>query len=133
MLDRNYFGAVSTLYRMSQARWGHERRIFQVRPEVVLERIRWGLRTRHVRPGPSESIPTIGTLLITIATRAEAGLMRNLPSEDDRLAVFAAAVVTHEDAPDECTIYPEDVSSLRRRSAWITAKAGSFCDAEEWR
>jgi hypothetical protein len=59
--------------------------------------------------------------------------MRNIAPEEDRLAVFAAAVVSHEDEPDECTIYPEDVSSHRQQSTWITAKADAFCDAAERR
>ena len=58
-------------------------------------------------------------------------VMRNIAPEEDRLAVFAAAIVTHDDGPDECTIYPEDVTSHRRQSTWITAKADAFCDAAD--
>jgi hypothetical protein len=75
----------------------------------------------------------ISILLITISEWQQAVLMRNLPSQDNRLAVFAAAIVAYEDAPDECTIYPEDVGSFRRQRTWVTAKADSFCDAEDWR
>jgi hypothetical protein len=43
------------------------------------------------------------------------------------LESFEATVVRYEDAPDECTIYPTDVSGHRRTTTWITAKEGSFC------
>lgn len=59
--------------------------------------------------------------------------MGNADLEEDRFAAFAAAIVTHEGAPDECTIYPEDVSPHRRQSTWITAEGGAFCDAADRR
>lgn len=59
--------------------------------------------------------------------------MRNVDPAEDRFAAFAAAIVTHEDGPDECTIYPEDVSKQRRQCAWITAKGDGFCSAEQRR
>jgi len=59
--------------------------------------------------------------------------MRNAEPERNRLAAFAAAIVTHEDRPDECTIYPEDVSKHRRQCTWITARGSGFCDAEKQR
>ena len=59
--------------------------------------------------------------------------MSRSASETDQFAAFAAAIVTYEDAPDECTIYPEDVSTGQRQTTWITAKEGSFCSARERR
>jgi hypothetical protein len=41
--------------------------------------------------------------------------------------LLRAEVVTYDDAPDECTIFPEDVSEEQRTTAWITARGGSFC------
>jgi hypothetical protein len=41
--------------------------------------------------------------------------------------LLRAEVVTYDDAPDECTIYPENVSEEQRTTAWITARGGSFC------
>lgn len=57
-----------------------------------------------------------------------------MPPENDNLVPeleqdfesFEATVVSYEDAPDECTIYPTDVSGDRRTTTWITAKEGSF-------
>ena len=73
------------------------------------------------------------TQLITILRGRQSVVMRNIAPEEDRLAVFAAAIVTHDDGPDECTIYPEDVTPHRRQSTWITAKADAFCDAADQR
>jgi hypothetical protein len=39
---------------------------------------------------------------------------------------FEATVVSYDDAPDECTIYPTDITGDRRTTTWITAKEGSF-------
>lgn len=50
---------------------------------------------------------------------------RTVPAFDS----FAATIVTHEDAPDECTIYPRDVDEASRTTTWITAKEGSFCSS----
>lgn len=44
--------------------------------------------------------------------------------------VLSAEVVSYDDAPDECTIYPEDVSDAQRTTAWITARGGSFCSVD---
>lgn len=43
------------------------------------------------------------------------------------LEQFEATIVTYDDAPDECTIYPEDVDEAAKSTTWITARAGSFC------
>jgi hypothetical protein len=40
---------------------------------------------------------------------------------------LSAEVVSYDDAPDECTIYPVDVSEAQRTTAWITARGDSFC------
>lgn len=65
--------------------------------------------------------------------RSIAAVMSRPASETDRFAAFAAAIVTHDDARDECTIYPEDVSAAQRQTTWIKAKEGSFCSAREYR
>jgi hypothetical protein len=49
------------------------------------------------------------------------------PDGEPDFESFEATVVSYEDAPDECTIYPTDVSGHRRTTTWITAKEGSFC------
>lgn len=59
-------------------------------------------------------------------------MSRSAP-DTDRFEAFAAALVTYEDAPDECTIYPEDIPSSQRQTTWITAKEGSFCSAKDAR
>lgn len=56
--------------------------------------------------------------------------------EFDRLegatAKLRATVVEYDDAPDECTMYPEDASEWERMTTWITAREGSFVDLEAW-
>lgn len=41
--------------------------------------------------------------------------------------LLRAEVVSYDDEPDECTIYPEDVSDEQRTTAWITARGDAFC------
>jgi len=41
--------------------------------------------------------------------------------------LLSAEVVSYDDAPDECTIFPEDVSEEQRTTAWITARGEAFC------
>lgn len=41
-----------------------------------------------------------------------------------------ATVVEYENAPDECTLFPRDVSGMDRMTTWITAKEDSFVDLE---
>lgn len=43
------------------------------------------------------------------------------------LEQFEASIVTYDDAPDECTIYPGDVDDAVQATTWISAQAGSFC------
>lgn len=43
------------------------------------------------------------------------------------LEEFEATIVTYDDAPDECTIYPDDIDDPDRSTTWISAKAGSYC------
>lgn len=59
--------------------------------------------------------------------------MASSDSETGSLSAFAAEVVTYEDDPSECTIYPEDVPDHRQRTTWITAKEGSFVAASDCR
>jgi len=41
--------------------------------------------------------------------------------------LLTAEIVSYDDGPDECTIYPEDVSDEQRTTAWITARGDAFC------
>lgn len=41
--------------------------------------------------------------------------------------LLRAEVVSYDDAPDECTVFPEDVAEEQRTTAWITARGESFC------
>ncbi|WP_232700438.1 DUF7511 domain-containing protein [Halobacterium wangiae] len=43
-----------------------------------------------------------------------------------------AVVEEHDDAPDECTIYP-DSDSRRLLTEWVSAEAGSFVSLDEMR
>lgn len=56
------------------------------------------------------------------------------PDAEEGLSVpLRATVVEYEDAPDECTIYPQDVSHWDRMTTWITAEEGSFVELESQR
>lgn len=46
---------------------------------------------------------------------------------------FTARVVTYDDIPDQCTIYPADVDDDRRATTWITAEEGSYRSLESYR
>lgn len=46
--------------------------------------------------------------------------------------LLRAEVVNYDDAPDECTIFPEDVSEERRTTVWITARGDSFCSVRSY-
>lgn len=39
-----------------------------------------------------------------------------------------ATIVEYEDAPNECTIYPNGVSEMERMTTWISAEEGSYVD-----
>jgi hypothetical protein len=55
-------------------------------------------------------------------------------SGDERPAdALVAAVVSYDDAPDECTIYPADADDDDLVTRWITAQAGSFVPLAETR
>lgn len=41
-----------------------------------------------------------------------------------------ATIVEYEDAPNECTIYPNGVSEVEQMTTWISAKEGSYVDLE---
>lgn len=47
------------------------------------------------------------------------------------LEQFEACIVTYDDAPDECTIYPENVDEAMESTTWISAQAGSFYSLAE--
>lgn len=47
---------------------------------------------------------------------------------EDLPVQLRATVVEYDDAPDECTIYPQDVSHWDRMTTWITAEEGSYVD-----
>ena len=44
-----------------------------------------------------------------------------------------STVVEYDDAPNECTIYPEDVPEWDRMTTWITATEGSYVELAERR
>ncbi|WP_159077131.1 DUF7511 domain-containing protein [Halococcoides cellulosivorans] len=50
-----------------------------------------------------------------------------------RVCQLEAVVVSHDHAPDECTVSPREVDEARQTTAWITAREGSYCDAEAMR
>jgi len=51
----------------------------------------------------------------------------------DRFPMLAAEIVTGNDRPAECTVYPRDASEAERMTRWITAEEGSFVDLDEMR
>lgn len=44
-----------------------------------------------------------------------------------------ATVVEYDDAPNECTIYPDGVSRMERVTTWVSAREGSYVDLESRR
>lgn len=46
---------------------------------------------------------------------------------------FAAKVVSYDDDPDQCTIFPTDVSEDQRTTTWISAEEGSYCSLHSCR
>jgi hypothetical protein len=64
------------------------------------------------------------------------GTERRSPVEarlDDRVPMLAAEIVTGNDRPAECTVYPRDATETERMTRWITAEEGSFIALEEMR
>jgi hypothetical protein len=57
------------------------------------------------------------------------GVMR-VDDGDDQGRVLTAEVVSYDDAPSECTIYPEGVSKAERTTTWITARGDAFCSLQ---
>ena len=55
------------------------------------------------------------------------------PEAQPSFRLFQSKVVTYDDAPDECTIYPKRVREDRKTTAWITAREGSFCAVQSRR
>ena len=53
--------------------------------------------------------------------------------DEPRLESLEATVVTYDDAPDQCTIYPRAAPEEYRTTAWITASEGTYCDILEMR
>lgn len=48
----------------------------------------------------------------------------------DRLGDLIATVIKHDLRPDECTIYPRDVTDEELVTKWITAEEGSYVELE---
>ena len=45
----------------------------------------------------------------------------------DTEGLLRAEVVNYDDAPDECTIFPDEMDEKQRTTVWITARGESFC------
>jgi hypothetical protein len=56
---------------------------------------------------------------------SEAPRHRDRTDGDDG-AGLVATVVTYDDSPDECTIYPADANDADIVTRWISAAEGSF-------
>ena len=48
-------------------------------------------------------------------------------------AGYRAVLERYEDAPDQCTIFPDDTEPGERASKWITAESPGFVDLWEHR
>ncbi len=46
---------------------------------------------------------------------------------DGQGVLLRAEIVEYDDAPSECTIYPDDVTEAQRATTWITARGDAFC------
>jgi len=46
---------------------------------------------------------------------------------------YVARVETYDDAPDECTIFPEDADADELPTTWVSAEAGSYVSLEAMR
>lgn len=46
---------------------------------------------------------------------------------------YVARIVTYDDAPDECTIFPADADADELPTTWVSAEAGSYVSLEEMR
>ncbi|MFW5903369.1 MAG: DUF7511 domain-containing protein [Halolamina sp.] len=44
-----------------------------------------------------------------------------------------ATVETHDDGPDECTLFPCDADGVDLMTTWMTAREDSFVDLESMR
>lgn len=58
---------------------------------------------------------------------------RNEDALGETMLQLRATVVEYDDAPDECTIFPGNVSEWERLTTWITAQEGSFVDLQSVR
>ena len=55
----------------------------------------------------------------------------NIPPNDTARKTtveLEATIVEYDDAPNECTIAPTDVSDVDRMSTWISAQEGSYVE-----
>lgn len=55
------------------------------------------------------------------------------PIPYDDCPLLAAKVVTPEDGPAECTLFPADAEESERTTAWLTATGDSFVRPDEMR
>ncbi|WP_435183186.1 DUF7511 domain-containing protein [Halobellus sp. EA9] len=46
---------------------------------------------------------------------------------------YVARIETYEDAPDECTIFPQDADADELPTTWVSAEAGSYVSLEAMR
>jgi hypothetical protein len=44
---------------------------------------------------------------------------------------FASVVVTYDDGPNECTVYPTDVDEEALLTRWVSAEDGSYVRLDE--
>lgn len=59
--------------------------------------------------------------------------MTGTEPDTPELGPITTTVVTYDDAPDECTIHPANVSVGETTTAWISAEEGSFISIEDSR
>ena len=52
---------------------------------------------------------------------------------NDEAPEWISVVESHDDAPDECTIYPLGCPDHELVTTWITAQEGSFVDVDDVR
>jgi hypothetical protein len=68
------------------------------------------------------------------AADVDAAATRTAPALDAGPdGVYAAIVSTYDDAPDECTVFPVEVSEADLVTTWVSAREGSFVPLAEMR
>jgi hypothetical protein len=50
-----------------------------------------------------------------------------------RSRAYVARIEAYDDAPDECTIYPEDADADELPTTWVSAESGSYVSLEAMR